>query len=302
MSRLRPMPRMRVAPMPSACKVRAGAERAGDAVDGDCAAGADAACSERAERRAEIAEPRRGIEAHRLRQHDQALARRHHVFGEAAVRIGAQQWRRLVGKTEITLERGGAALQRRAGAAIDAGPAIEPRIDVNARPDRYVGHGAADLRDHARRIEPDARRQRRQPVPQRAAEDRVHVGDDAASFHRDQHVARTRLRHGDAIDAQWLAGIMQTRRAHSSSHASQLSGYSALIPAKRITLPHFSVSSARSFAKSAGEPDKSDAPSSASRFFLSGSARMALTSRLSLSTTSAGVPFGPTMPYQALAS
>src|SRR5262249_11339080 len=66
--------------------------------------------------------------------------------------------------------------------------------------------------------------------------------------------------------------------------------------------PHFSVSSATSFPKSAGEPPMSEAPSSAKRAFALGSSRIALISLLSLSMITSGVPFGPPTPYHAFAS
>ena len=72
--------------------------------------------------------------------------------------------------------------------------------------------------------------------------------------------------------------------------------------AARMTLPHFSVSSAMSLPKSAGEPGIKVPPRSASRTFSLGSARPALVSLLSLSTIPAGVFCGAPMPYQAFAS
>ena len=66
----------------------------------------------------------------------------------------------------------------------------------------------------------------------------------------------------------------------------------------RITLAHFSVSSAMSLPKSAGETGKHRAPKSASRALILGSARPALISLLSLSTISAGVFLGAPTPYQ----
>src|SRR5262249_50085980 len=65
---------------------------------------------------------------------------------------------------------------------------------------------------------------------------------------------------------------------------------SALAPENLTTLAHFSVSSATSFANSAGEPGRSDAPRSANRALALGSARMALISWLSRLTISSGVP------------
>src|SRR5262245_15924574 len=78
--------------------------------------------------------------------------------------------------------------------------------------------------------------------------------------------------------------------------------HSALMLAARITLPHFSVSSAMSLPKSAGEPDNAVPPTSASRAFILGAARAALISLLSMSMISTGVPLGAPMPNQPLAS
>ena len=75
-----------------------------------------------------------------------------------------------------------------------------------------------------------------------------------------------------------------------------LAGHSGLMSANLTTLPHFSVSSAMSLPKSAGEPASTVPPRSASRAFILGSARPALISLLSLSTISAGVFFGAPMP------
>src|SRR5437773_7338538 len=63
--------------------------------------------------------------------------------------------------------------------------------------------------------------------------------------------------------------------------------HSGLMLAARMTLPHFSVSSAMSFPKSAAEPPSTVPPMSASRAFILGSARAALNSLLSLPTISA---------------
>ena len=85
----------------------------------------------------------------------------------------------------------------------------------------------------------------------------------------------------------------------SGEHAPDHSG---LMPANLMTLPHFCVSSAIKFPKSAAEPGSNDAPRSVNRAFATGSANIALIAVLSLSTISAGVPLGATRPYQALAS
>src|SRR5262249_11254879 len=83
---------------------------------------------------------------------------------------------------------------------------------------------------------------------------------------------------------------------------SRLPRHSGLMLAARITLPHFSVSSAMSLAKSAGESASTSPPRSASRALILGSARPALISLLSLSTLSAGVFLGAPMPNHWLAS
>jgi hypothetical protein len=68
--------------------------------------------------------------------------------------------------------------------------------------------------------------------------------------------------------------------------------YSGLIFVARTTLPHFSVSSAKSLPKSEGEPTKSEEPKTASCAFSFASTRPALISLLSLLTISAGVFLG----------
>ena len=65
--------------------------------------------------------------------------------------------------------------------------------------------------------------------------------------------------------------------------------HSGLTLAARITLPHFSVSSAMSLPNSADEPGSTVPPRSASRALILISARAALISLLSFSAISAGV-------------
>ena len=72
--------------------------------------------------------------------------------------------------------------------------------------------------------------------------------------------------------------------------------YSALISANLITLAHFLVSLLINVPNSAGEPDSSVPPSEVSRALSLGSARPALISLLSLSTTSGGVFLGAPTP------
>src|SRR5215470_12905632 len=78
--------------------------------------------------------------------------------------------------------------------------------------------------------------------------------------------------------------------------------HSALMLAARITLAHFSVSSAINLPKSADEPGIAVLPRSANRALILGSARAALISLLSTSMISGGVLLGTAMPSQLLAS
>jgi len=75
-----------------------------------------------------------------------------------------------------------------------------------------------------------------------------------------------------------------------------------LIFAARITLAHFSVSSAINFPNSTGDSKNGVPPKSAIRAFKLVSARPALISLLILSMTSGGVPVGAPIPYHALTS
>ena len=77
---------------------------------------------------------------------------------------------------------------------------------------------------------------------------------------------------------------------------SHRKGQLALAPENLTTLAHFSVSLAISLPKSAGEVGNTPPPRSPSRALILESARPALISLFSLSTISAGVFFGATMP------
>ena len=74
--------------------------------------------------------------------------------------------------------------------------------------------------------------------------------------------------------------------------------HSGLMLADRITLPHFSVSSAMNFPNSADVLANSPPPRSASCALILGSEEPALISLFSLSMISAGVLLGAPMPYQ----
>src|ERR1043166_7788554 len=78
--------------------------------------------------------------------------------------------------------------------------------------------------------------------------------------------------------------------------------HSALMFAARITLAHFSVSSAMSLPKSPGDPGSTVLPRSANRALILGSARPPFVSFFGLSMISAGVFLGAPMPSHTLAS
>ena len=78
--------------------------------------------------------------------------------------------------------------------------------------------------------------------------------------------------------------------------------YSTLVPESRTTFSHFSVSARTKAPNSSGLTTIGEEPSSASRDLILAEASAALISRLSLPTTSAGVPCGAPTPYQMIAS
>src|SRR5436305_3504888 len=78
--------------------------------------------------------------------------------------------------------------------------------------------------------------------------------------------------------------------------------HSIFAPANSTTFFHLSVSDCTTAPKPSGVTMIGMPPSSATRCFIAGSARISLTSLLSLSTISSGVPFGAPMPNHALAS
>src|SRR5262245_16686162 len=117
------------------------------------------------------------------------------------------------------------------------------------------------------------------------------------------------LRGGDPRDGRQRSGAgSQMQKISAGKFHNILSEmpvkrrHSALMLAARITLPHFSVSSAMSLPNSTAEPDNAVPPTSPRRALNLGSASAALISLLSLPMTSAGVPLGTPTPYQLLAS
>src|SRR5262245_10967844 len=90
--------------------------------------------------------------------------------------------------------------------------------------------------------------------------------------------------------------IVLDRPRRNQSALATRPRYSALAPANFTTLPRRSVSLAKYLANSPGDVGKAEEPSSASRAMIFGSARPSLTSLLSRSTISAGVPRGAPRP------
>src|SRR6266446_6227451 len=148
-------------------------------------------------------------------------------------------------------------------------------------------------------------------------------GSNQSRHHQASHRPETNGdqvdRHVQGLGAEEPAGhwnpmlVFHNNHGHVSSLMNLLkrfrsigfvlaSGHSALMSANLTTLAHFSVSSAMSLPKSAGEPESIRPPRSASRAFILGSASAALTCLLSVSTISLGVPLGAPTPKNALAS
>src|SRR5215510_14907882 len=104
---------------------------------------------------------------------------------------------------------------------------------------------------------------------------------------------------GASFDHKRLAKPVGQPLTHHSQVTSLVDGrrpasrhHSGLMLAIRITLPHFSVSSAINLRKSAGEPASGGPPRSASRALILASANEVLISLLSRSTISTGVALG----------
>src|SRR5215471_7430739 len=119
------------------------------------------------------------------------------------------------------------------------------------------------------------------------------------------------MRHvlGDLESSRFMATITPRSLAcgtppHSQNRKRALVHrlHSGLMLAVRMTLPHFSVSSAMCFPKSAGVPPRITPLNSWKRTLILGSARAALLSLLSLSIISVGVFLGAAMPIHALDS
>src|ERR1700690_3287728 len=105
----------------------------------------------------------------------------------------------------------------------------------------------------------------------------------------------------DSLDL--LAGLRLLDRPPSRTMTSGLSEHqSILISAARITLPHFSVSSAMSLPNASGPIGIGSAPRLASFAAMAGWASAAATALASLSITGAGVPLGAPRPNQPAAS
>ena len=116
------------------------------------------------------------------------------------------------------------------------------------------------------------------------------AGPPLNSRHRSARLARQKSTNQRSLPPFAERNVMECWRTRD---------HSGLMLAARITLPHFSVSSAMSLPKSAGEPASTVPPKSASRALILGSARPALISLLSLSMISAGVSLGAPMPIPA---
>src|SRR5262249_14353775 len=138
--------------------------------------------------------------------------------------------------------------------------------------------------------------------PRRKAADDAHRPRGVGLRPRD---ARDRRQRGGArgeMQECTAGSFMRPFPRFSDRYSRNIGDQSGLMFANLTTLAPFSVSSAMSFLKSAGEPGRGVPPISANRVLALGSARIALISLLSRSTISGGVALGALMPKNALAS
>jgi len=93
------------------------------------------------------------------------------------------------------------------------------------------------------------------------------------------------------VDRHWSAVPVGLLGSYGISAPTADRAHSALMLRARMSLPHFSVSSAMSLPKSAGESASTSPPRLASRALILGSARPALISLLSMSMISPACPW-----------
>src|SRR5262249_55156168 len=105
-----------------------------------------------------------------------------------------------------------------------------------------------------------------------------------------------------AADSSLFDHLVSTRHSPNGTLWNVAAGYSGFAPDNFTTLPHFSVSSAMSLPKSAGEPRSTVPAKSANRAFNLGSASPVLISVLSFPMISGGVFLGAQRPTHWLAS
>src|SRR5437899_3049314 len=153
-------------------------------------------------------------------------------------------------------------------------PGLRPdRRAETARPSAPV---ATDRAARARRATTPVTRQRRPP------DVAICGGGGSSCFLTNELFVRLAKRYGT-----WQGGA---------------AAYSGLMPANLMTLAHFSVSSATSLAKAAGEPVSTVPPRSVNRAKILGSVTAVWTSLFSVSMIAAGVFLGAPRPLIELAS
>jgi hypothetical protein len=130
------------------------------------------------------------------------------IFGQATIRIVFEQLRPALRETEIAAQCRVSAEHGRAAAAVITLTAIEEWVDVDPVAFANIGSPYRGLDHDSSRIQPDNRRHWRQMMPILSAHDGVHIGNDAASLHLDEQIARSWFRTLDFVDMKWLARLM----------------------------------------------------------------------------------------------
>src|SRR5439155_27351576 len=127
---------------------------------------------------------------------------------------------------------------------------------------------------------------------------------DPGDFCRLLRARRERPRGGAGEQCNELAPFHRSpcHRDRAPAIRRNRADHSGLMLAARFTLAHFSVSSIKSFPKSAGDNGIGTLPRPMIRPLTLGSERAVLISRLSFSMMFCGVPRGTATPFQVLAS
>ena len=208
----------RRAPHREGKKGAANPKRSANAVDQHACRHIRAGTFESAIGRSQISPTSRRFEADIIRERNDAVLRRGHVFAEAPIGIVLEHLLRFRTETKIPIKGVIAACGRIAAATGTAAAAIARRVYVNAIADLDAVHLGAGLGNDAGGIQPEYRGQLRQFQMRKPFADIVqHVAEirhDAAGFHFDKNVGWAWVRLRQEIDRQRFADFMHPGDPH----------------------------------------------------------------------------------------